>query len=110
MCAKSFVSSVFPISLLRGAGEDLESYDVRDCQCPKCPMCAMCLMCPLSPVFPGCEKLKKIERHKMSRLNYLVSQMQASSIFSHNHPCATEGAFSFVKLLSAAVKVKSHDY
>ena len=104
------MSSVFPVSLLRGAGEDLESYDVMDCQCPKCPMCAMCLMFPLSPVFPGCEKLKKIERHKMSTLNYMVSQMQASSIFSHNHPCAIEVAFSFAKLLSAAVKVKSHDY
>ena len=41
----------------------------------------------------------------------MVSQLQASSIFSHNHPCPiVEGAFSFVKLLSAAVKVKSHDY
>ena len=31
-------------------------------------MCPMCAMYRLSPVFPGCEKVKKIERHKMSRL------------------------------------------
>ena len=56
----------------------------------------MCAMCPPSPVFPGCEKVKKIERHKMSRLSVGVTN---AACFLYFQPCAIEIASTYPFLL-----------